>query len=138
MLLRKSQCVYFALLALLLIGNVIFLILNNFKISSYYFLTASLFIIFPFISLFYILFLNIKKVDYRARKYDETGLISHIIFGSLWLFIFSKVNIYLDLYICYLISIISFIIICIIFTYLNIKKGEIKTDPKIISNKWRQ
>lgn len=134
-MLKRSKIIYFLLLILLLIGNIIFLILDKCNINSFYFLTSSLHIIFPFISLFYILFLNIKKIEYKTRKYDESSLITYIIFGSLWLFIYNKISTYIPLYVAYIISILAFIIISIIFLYLNIKKGEIKEEPKIIRNK---
>ncbi len=127
---KKINFIFILIMSILLFINIGVLIYFKFNNLAYYILTSSLFIIFPFISLFLILFLNIKKIDYKARKYDEASLISYIILGSLLLFVYAKLN-NPNLVIFYILSIGIFIINSIIFAYLNFKKGEI-TKPSII------
>lgn len=134
-MLQRSKIVYFSLLFLLLLGNFIYLCLDKFNIGSFYFLTSSLFIIFPFISLFYILYLNIKQIVYKARKYDEISLGAYVTIGAIWLFVYSKLTAYIDLLLAYGISLVLFILLSLVFGFLNYKKGEIKQGPKIVSNR---
>ena len=57
------------------------------------------------------------------RKYDEAGLIAFIISGAILLFIYGKINNYVEIF--FIIGIVLFIIIAIIFLTLNILKGKI-------------
>ena len=120
---KISQIIYYLSLLALVILNAIVLSIYQINDLSFYLFTSSLLLIFPFISLFYILFLNIKKIEYKMRKYDEAGLITFIISGSILLFIYGKINNYVEIF--FIIGIVLFIIIAIIFLTLNILKGKI-------------
>lgn len=120
---KISQIIYYLSLLALVILNAIVLSIYQINDLSFYLFTSSLLLIFPFISLFYILFLNIKKIEYKMRKYDEAGLIAFIISGAILLFIYGKINNYVEIF--FIIGIVLFIIIAIIFLTLNILKGKI-------------
>lgn len=120
---KISQIIYYLSLLALVILNAIVLSIYQINDLSFYLFTSSLLLIFPFISLFYILFLNIKKIEYKMRKYDEAGLIAFIISGVILLFIYGKINNYVEIF--FIIGIVLFIIIAIIFLTLNILKGKI-------------
>ena len=120
---KISQIIYYLSLLALVILNAIVLSIYQINDLSFYLFTSSLLLIFPFISLFYILFLSIKKIEYKMRKYDEAGLITFIISGAILLFIYGKINNYVEIF--FIIGIVLFIIIAIIFLTLNILKGKI-------------
>ena len=89
-MLSKVKIVYILVLLIVLLSCIIITCYDKFQVISFYYLSSSLFIIFPFISLFFILFINIKKINYQARKYDEISMISLIILGTMWLYLYTK------------------------------------------------
>ncbi len=118
-MLSKVKIVYILVLLIVLLSCIIITCYDKFQVISFYYLSSSLFIIFPFISLFFILFINIKKINYQARKYDEISMISLIILGTMWLYLYTKLKEYIELVVAYSISGGLFVVVLILFIILN-------------------
>ena len=133
-MLSKVKIVYILVLLIVLLSCIIITCYDKFQVISFYYLSSSLFIIFPFISLFFILFINIKKINYQARKYDEISMISLIILGTMWLYLYTKLKEYIELVVAYSISGGLFVVVLILFIILNKFFGKIDGMTRIIRN----
>ena len=133
-MLSKVKIVYILVLLIVLLSCIIITYYDKFQVISFYYLSSSLFIIFPFISLFFILFINIKKINYQARKYDEISMISLIILGTVWLYLYTKLKEYIELVVAYSISGGLFVVVLILFIILNKFFGKIDGMARIIRN----
>lgn len=133
-MLSKVKIVYILVLLIVLLSCIIITCYDKFQVISFYYLSSSLFIIFPFISLFFILFINIKKINYQARKYDEISMISLIILGTMWLYSYTKLKEYIELVVAYSISGGLFVVVLILFIILNKFFGKIDGKARIIRN----
>lgn len=133
-MLSKVKIVYILVLLIVLLSCIIITCYDKFQVISFYYLSSSLFIIFPFISLFFILFINIKKINYQARKYDEISMISLIILGTMWLYLYTKLKEYIELVVAYSISGGLFVVVLILFIILNKFFGKIDGMARIIRN----
>ncbi len=133
-MLSKVKIVYILVLLIVLLSCIIITYYDKFQVISFYYLSSSLFIIFPFISLFFILFINIKKINYQARKYDEISMISLIILGTMWLYLYTKLKEYIEVVVAYSISGGLFVVVLILFIILNKFFGKIDGKARIIRN----
>ena len=133
-MLSKVKIVYILVLLIVLLSCIIITYYDKFQVISFYYLSSSLFIIFPFISLFFILFINIKKINYQARKYDEISMISLIILGTMWLYLYTKLKEYIEVVVAYSISGGLFVVVLILFIILNKFFGKIDGMARIIRN----
>ncbi|EJW92914.1 membrane protein, partial [gut metagenome] len=121
----KLQQIIYYLLNLIILS---FLIYSLFSFNYVLFNTLLL-IVYAFVGLFYILFKEIKKIDYTRYKYSEAYYIFLIIFGTLFLYLNFKLEIKLDLYLLYLIPFLVFVLITLIFIVLNhFKKDKKNTE----------
>ncbi len=118
--------IYCALLVITLIINVIVFCIYGLGDLFFYLFTSSLYYIFPFITLFYILFLNLKNISYKENKYDEVALMVYILVGTLILYLYTKLTISISLWIYLICDIVLFIVITIVFGFIRNKKKRSK------------
>lgn len=119
---KISFIIYLALLLILLATNIAVFSIYQINDLSFYLFSSSLYFIFPFLSLLYILFLNIKKIEYKARKHDETFLAILIVVGAILLFIYGKINDYTVIFLS--ISVALFVVIFIFYGIFNLIKDR--------------
>ncbi len=134
---KKIKIIYIVILSLLVIGSLIGGYFLGYETGSfYYLLTSILLIAIPFVSLLFILFIEVKRIEFSRSQYLEAYFVVLMIAGSLLEWLYSKLEISLEIVYWHIFSLLAFCVITVIFMFLHKKhKNDPKNGPKFIANK---
>ncbi len=120
----------------LILLNVVFGFMKGIGNGFYYLYTSSLYIIFPFLILITILVCEVKKIEWKRNAFLEVYLAILIIAGTLQMYLFSKIDLDINIIIWLLISTVVYIISMIVYYFFSkfIKNKDVN-GPKFIANK---